>query len=820
MLNNHFKLAFRNFWKNKIFSFINISGLAIGISAALLIYLIVQYEFSFDQFHRDGDRIYRVVSKIEFLDLTIHNSGVPVPTVKAARSEISGLEAATHFITLYDTKVAVPIPGNQTPAVFKKVKDIIYADEDYFTVFQYDWLSGSPINALKNPFQVVLTESRAKTYFANLNYQDILGKTIIYDDSLTMSVSGIVKDIHEVTDFRFKEFISSSTIEQTGLKDHWGWTEWGSINSASQMFVKLIPGRQIKDIENQLGLMREKHREKKDNADKDDTQHFLQPLTDIHFNEQYDGFEGRQARKSILFSLLAVAAFLLLLGCINFINLTTAQSALRAKEIGIRKTMGSGKGQLIIQFLSETFAFALLATLVSLALAPVLLNVFKDFIPEGISIKSINQPHVWLFLAGLVVVVSLISGTYPAWILTTFRPVMVLKNQAYSGTSQSRKAWLRKTLTVSQFVITQVLLIATLVFAKQIHYSLNKDLGYKKDAIVFVNTEWNFFSNVIDNRRFVFVEKLKSIPEIEMITLGGSPPASNNTSTTTMKYQDGDRLVETMVETKYASADYFKLYGMKLLAGNYMEKSDTTKEFVINETYAKMLGFQNPQDAIGKLIERNKKVPIAGVVADFHTKSTRQAIKPLAYASAVSNSYTVHIALKPRGEDGELWKRALDKTEKIYREIFPEDDYNYQFFDESIAAFYKTEQNLIRLLKWATGLCIFISCLGLLGLVIYTTTQRTKEIGVRKVLGATVTQIITLLSKDLIQLVIIAFVIASPIAWWGINKWLASFEYRVQVGWLLFVIVGVSALTIALITISFQAIKAALANPTESLRSE
>lgn len=820
MLNNHFTLALRNFWKNKIFSFINISGLAIGISASLVIYLIVQYEFSFDQFHPDKERIYRVVSKMEFPDLTIHNSGVPVPTVKTARAEISGIEKATHLITLYDTKVSVPIPGNQTPAEFKKVKNIIYADEDYFTVFHYDWLAGSPLNALKNPFQVVLTESRAKTYFSNLDFQDILGKTIIYNDSLKMSVSGIVKDIQEATDFRFKEFISTATVEQTGLKEHWAWTDWGSINSASQMFVKLIPSRQVKDIETQLGSMREKHRKKKEPTVKDDTQHFLQPLTDIHFNEEYGAFEGKQARRSILYSLLAVAAFLLFLGCINFINLTTAQSALRAKEIGIRKTMGSGKGQLIVQFLSETFAFTLLATIVSLALAPVLLNVFKDFIPAGVSISSINQPHVWLFLAILVIVVSLISGAYPAWILTTFKPVTVLKNQAYSGTSQSRKAWLRKSLTVSQFVITQVLLIATLVFAKQIHYSLNKELGYKKDAIVYINTEWNFFSNEVDNRRFVFLEKLKSIPEIEIVTLGGSPPASNSTSSTTMKYQDGDRLVETMVETKFANPEYFKLYGMKLLAGKYAEKSDTTKEFVINETYAKMLGFQNPQDAVGKMVERGNKIPISGVIADFHTKSTRQAIKPLAYASNASNSYTMHIALKPRGEDGELWKRALDKTEKIYREVFPEDDYKYQFFDESIAEFYKAEQNMIRLLKWATGLCIFISCLGLLGLAIYTTTQRTKEIGVRKVLGATVTQIITLLSKDFVQLVIIAFVIATPVAWWGVNKWLASFEYRVNVGLLTFFIVGLSALSIALITISFQAIKAAVANPTDSLRSE
>ncbi len=821
MVKNYFTTALRNFQRNKIFSLINIAGLAIGISASLVIYVIVQHEFNFDKFHKDGDRIYRVVSKMEFPDLTIHNSGVPVPTVEAARNDITGLEAATHFITSYGVKVSVPLTGNQSPAIFRNQPKIIYADDEYFKVFNYEWLAGSLQTALKDPFQVVLTEKRAKAYFSSLAPKDIVGREILYEDSIKVTVSGIVKNITEVTDFVFEEFISSATIVNTGLKNRWNWEEWGSINSSSQMFVKLKKGTQPAQIEKQLAGMRNKYREKrKDGDDKDDTQHFLQGLSDIHFNADYDTFEQRQAHKPTLYGLLAVASFLLLLGCINFINLTTAQAAQRAKEIGIRKTMGSGKGQLIFQFLSETFLLTVLATLLSVVITPWLLKVFGDFIPPGVSFASLNQVHVWLFLLGLIITVTILSGFYPALVLTKFKPVTVLKNQAYAGTSQTRKAWLRKTLTVTQFVIAQFLIIAMLIVSKQIHYSLNKELGYKRDAIVYFNAEWNIFSDVEDNRRFALLQKLKAIPEIENISLAGSAPASNNTSTTTMKSANGDKKQETMVEVKYADTAYFDLYKMKLLVGKNLQQSDTTKEFVINETYAKLLGFAKPGDAIGHFIERNFQVPVVGVISDFHTKSTHQAIKPLAFSSAMNNSYTVHLALKPRGEDGELWKRALAKVEKMYKELYPEDDFKYQFYDESIAGFYKTEQDISRLLKWSAGLCIFISCLGLLGLVMYITNTRTKEIGVRKVLGASVTQLVTLLSKDFIALVVVAFLIALPLAWWAMNNWLQDFVYRTSLSWWVFAVTGAGMILIAMLILSIRTIKSAIENPVKSLRTE
>ena len=824
MLKNYFTIALRNFWKQKVFSLINVSGLAIGISAALVIYLLVQFEFRFEKFRKDNDRIYRVITDMTFPGESLfRNSGVPMPMPKAVRSDLTGIEAVTHFVTAWETKVSVPVAGSQSPAEFKRQTNIIYADEFYFSLFESDWLAGSKQTALRDPYQVVLTEERAKTYFGNLPANNIIGKQITYDDSIKTIVSGIVKDQTEkATDFRFKEFISLATVMSTGLKAHFGSDDWGSINSASQCFVELQKGTKPEQLNAQFPALREKYRDKKE-QEKDDTKHRLQSLNDIHFNADYGSFDnvGRQAHKPTLYGLLAVALFLLLLGCINFINLTTAQAAQRAKEVGIRKTLGSGKRELIFQFLSETFILTFLATILSIAILPWLLKIFSDFIPPEINFNSINQPHVWVFLLLLILVMTAFSGFYPATVLTKFKPVTVLKNQLHEGTTKSRKAWLRKSLTVTQFVIAQFLVIATLVVSKQINFSLNKELGYKKDAIVYFRTEWNFFSDKPDDRRFALLEKIKQMPEVEKVSLSSNSPAHQGASSTTMKVDNGKKEVELMTETMMADPGYFDIYKLKLVAGRLPAQSDTLKEYLVNESFTRSFGFANPIDAIGKTVFRDKKsVPIVGVLKDFHTKSTHEPIKPLAYSSVEKSSYVINMALKSESGSPGMWKAALGKVEKEFKKIYPEDDFKYYFFDETIAAFYKKEQDVSRLLKWSAGLCIFISCLGLLGLVIYTTNTRTKEIGVRKVLGASVVQIVSLLSKDLLSLVLIAFVIATPLAWLAMNNWLQDFAYRTNISWWVFAACGISMLAIALVLLSIRTVRAALTNPVKSLRTE
>ena len=421
----------------------------------------------------------------------------------------------------------------------------------------------------------------------------------------------------------------------------------------------------------------------------------------------------------------------------------------------------------------------------------------------------------------MIALVSVLSGFYPALILSGYKPALVLKNLAAANTAQSRKVWIRKTLTVTQFVIAQFFIIATMVVGKQILFSLNQDMGFKKEAIINFNVPFNY-EHPEFSRPLVLQQKLRSIAGIEKISLAGPPPANEDVNISTMKaYNKREKEIESTVETKQADTNYFDLYKMRFLAGHNLQQSDTEKEYVINDTYARLLGYDNPADIIGQSLDRgNKKVPIVGVIADIHTKSLHSPIQPLAFSSEQNSHPTFHIALPAKGQNTDNWKKTIASIGAAFKQVYPEDEFNYQFFDESIAKLYKKEQDTASLLNWSTGLAIFISCLGLLGLVIYTTTQRTKEIGVRKVLGASVSQIVSLLSKDFISLVLLAFVIAAPLAWWAMNKWLQDFAYRTTFSWWIFAISGALMLIVALLTLSIQTIRSAVANPVRSLRTE
>jgi predicted permease len=817
MIRNYFTIALRALSKNKIFTAINILGLSIGISASLVIYLLVNYHFSFDQFEKDQDRIYRVTSNFDFSGEVYHNSGVCNPMGRAVEKELTGLDAVVPLRTWdWDGKISVPVADKTDPVVFKNQKSIVFADSNYFNMVGYDWLAGSAKTSLNKPYKTVLTESNAKLYFPNIRVADIIGKELFINDTIRATVTGVVKNLKSNSDFTFKTFIAYTTLENTSLKPA-DWSEWNNTNGAQQLYVKLSKSSNPVQIEKQIAALYKKNH-KQDAEDKSKTWHTLQPLSDLHFNKDYGSYDLAVAHKPTLYGLLAVAAFLLILGCINFINLTTAHAAQRAKEIGIRKTMGSSRKQLVIQFLSETFLLTFVATLLSIVLTPLILKAFAGFIPEGLYFSLISQPGIIIFLLLLMLLVTMLSGFYPAIILSGFKPVLVLKNQAYANTGKTRNVWLRKSLTISQFVIAQVFIMAAILVSKQITFSVNKDLGFKKDAIIYTQT--NYYDTV-KNHKYVLIEKLKAIPEIAMISLSSNPPSSGSTWSGTMKYKDGKKEIESDVQQKYGDTNYIHLYKLKLLAGANYKQSDTVNSFLINETYARILGFRRLQDAVGKNIEwSSKQISIAGVVSDFHQKSLHETIKPLVIGSWENTERTINIALQPNLENGNNWKTAINKIEKAWKEVYPQDDFEYHFFDKDIAKFYEAEQNISSLLMWATGLAIFISCLGLLGLVIYTTNQRTKEIGVRKVLGASVPQIVQLISRDFILLVLLAFAIAVPLAWVGMNKWLDNFAYRTSISWWIFFIAGASMILIALLTLAFQTIKAAVANPVKSLRTE
>ena len=817
MIKNYFRIAFRSLLKNKVFTLIHILGLAIGISASLVIYLLVNFHLGFDKFENDGNRIYRAVSTFSFSGEVFRNSGITSPMGEAMRKELTGLETIAPFRTFgEDVKVSVPYKNESNPVVYKKQGEIIFADESYCRLIGYEWIAGSPLIALARPYQVVLTESMTKKYFPGLKPQDAVGKYLYFNDTVRTIITGVLKDIKANTDFTFNTVISMATLDSTSLRPD-DWNEWNNTNSASQLLVKLDTGTPVSRIEKEMHSLYDKYR-KIDKDDHSTVSFSLQPLSDIHFNADFGGYTLPLANKSTLYSLMIVAVFLLLLACINFINLSTANASGRAKEIGIRKTLGSTKKQLVIQFLSETFLLTLSAAVLSVLLTPFLLKIFADFIPKDLHFDLVEQPSIFLFLTILVLAVTLFSGFYPALVLSGYKPVLVLKNQAYSNTGKTRSAWLRKSLTISQFIIAQVFIMATILVSKQINYSIHKNQGFQKDAILHLNT--NFY-DTIQGHKYLLADKIKALPGVKMVSICTNPPSSNSTWSSTMKYRDGKKEIETNVEQKYGDTNYIKLYGLNLIAGNNLEPSDTVNAFIMNETYAHILGFHQPEKLVGKYIEwNNKQIIIKGIVSDFHERSLHEPIKPLVIGSWAKNTRNISIALQPQNESGTAWKNTIGQIEKAWKEVYPKDDFEYHFFDEQLAKYYDSEQHIADLLKWATGLAIFISSLGLLGLVINSTNIRTKEIGVRKVLGASVTKIVIIISKEFFLLIAFAFIIAAPIAYIGMYKWLENFAYHTKISWWIFLL-GVSVMiVIAVLTLGYQTIRAAKANPVKSLRSE
>ncbi|MES2111992.1 MAG: FtsX-like permease family protein [Bacteroidota bacterium] len=826
MFRNYFKIAFRGFWRHKLFTLINIIGLSIGISAFLVIYFIVHHDFAFDKFHKDGNRIYRVVMNITFQGRINFSSGVPGPLAAAIKSQATGIAEITPLYALSPHFVYIDKDKNAQKR-FKDQDRIILSDQQYFKIFNYVWLAGASQHALDAPGQVVLTSQQGRLYFPSLSYREMIGKVVTYD-TLKTTVSGIVETPTENTDFAFHDFISITTFTTNKrLSADLRINTWDHIFSGSEVMVKLTPGTPVAGVIKQINTIFSKSNTQaaggKAFADKEELA--LQRLDDIHFNSDYNifGFSSPASRPT-LYGLLVIGIFLLLLACINYVNLTTAQAAQRAKEIGIRKTLGSSRAQLVVQFLSETFLITFFAVCISVLLAPVILKMFADFISPDIH-ANILQPDVIVFLLILTVAISILSGFYPALVLSGYKPVSVLKNQLHDDSNKTRNAWLRKSLTVSQFIVAQFFIMATVLVSRQIYYVLHKDLGFKKDAILVINTPWQ---NTKAGSDQVLLNDFRQMPQVALVSLGNDPPSSDVYNRMRGTYTDGKKQITTdEVVFKCADENYFKIYQIKLLAGRYIGKADSGRDIIINNTYAKILGFTNPRDALGKQLNWRggigPNVNIVGVVADFNQRSLHSPIYPsVIFPGSIGTPpiMTFHISLKPETPGGNEWKTAITNMGKAWKKVYPDDDFDCHFYDETIARFYDEEQHTSTLLTWATGFSILISCLGLLGLAIYTTNHRTKEIGIRKVFGASVARIVTLLSTELIGLILLAFIIVTPIAWYAVSIWMENFDDHVAISWWVFVAGGAGMLLTALFTLSFQTIKAATANPVRSLRNE
>lgn len=804
-------LAFRNLRRNKLHAIINVIGLSVGISACLVIFLIASYELSFDNFQPEKERIFRVYTSFSG-DFTGINRGVCTGIPVAMRNLFTGVESVTNFHTF---SASIKVPDEKgTVDDFDRYSKIILADPEYFEVFSYyKWLAGDPKRSLREPFKVVITESRARIYFGDITPESVIGREIHYQDSLILTVSGVIEDIKERTDLDFTDFISFSTIEKSWLKQNISLDNWTGTNSSSQLFIKLAAGTTREKIESQMPRLTEIYESYNKEA-KWIMRPKLQPLGDIHFDPEIGVFDSSRSvvEKSTIQVLMVIAGLLLVIASINFINLETAQGSRRAKEVGVRKVLGSTRRKLITRFLAESFILCVSAIILSVILAALAMRYFSPYMPEGL-VFDITDPALGIFLISSLVGVTLLAGLYPAFILSSYQPAVALKNFAASGSSQSRAVSIRKGLTIFQFSFAQVLIIGTIGIALQIRYMLSKDLGFSTASVLYVSTPWQEKAE----KRRALQNELEQIPEIELLSRHGSPPLSGNWSSTIMDFENGKEILSHTVYIKYGDTAYIKVYDIPLLAGRNLTPGDTIHEYLINETYMRLLGFTQPHDVLGKTV--NEKFTVVGVVKDFHTQSLHSEITPTVIQYSSDGAAFGLKIFTPDNKVADM-EPAIKKIGAAWKKIYPDGKFEYSFMDDSIKRFYETEQRIGSLTRVATAIAILISCLGLFGLSSFTVVQRTKEIGIRKVLGATVNNIMLLLSRDFLKLVLIAFVLSGPVAYYLMDKWLSKFAYRMDISAWIFIAAGVVSLIIAFATISFWTISAAKSDPVKSLRYE
>jgi ABC-type antimicrobial peptide transport system permease subunit len=827
MLRTYLWIAARILVRNKLYTLINVVGLALGVCVCIIIWLVDSYDLNFDRFHPDGDRIYRVV--VGGKPGEARPAVILRPMPAAMRAAIPGLEGMTAYFTYDESQtVRVPVQGHPTldfqPRLpgEDRTTGIIIADTGWFHVFSYRWLAGNPATALAAPFQVVLTESAVERYFGDVQPMAAVGRELIYADSLHVHVSGVVRDWTQHSDLAYTDIISSPTINVSFLKETDRMDDWeprlGPDHPWPSCYVKLAGGVNTGQVEAQMNGI----------AAKRDIQtpfgpytQKLQPLSDVHFNADYFDFAGRRkAHRPTLYALAGIALFILVLAAVNFINLATAQSLQRAKEVGVRKVLGSGKGRLIRQFLVETGVLTALALGTAVLMVWPVMRWFRDYIPAGIHFNPLTPANL-LFLAGVLITVTLAAGFYPAQVLAGYQPVETLKG---SGSIRGgEKWWLRQSLVVFQFTISLVFIIVTLVIGSQIRYMLNTDYGFRSDAIVTVQGIQGVQGQgkgIDPSMRDLKLlkQRYSALPGIAEVIQEATAPIGGGQIGGRMTYK-GQKPVEIFTNAEFADDRFIPFYGMRMVAGRNLRHSDSLTEYVINETAARQLGFATPSAALGQFLGDNA-VPIVGVVADYHEGSFQKPIHPMVIGHLPMAERNLGIRLASTGKGADNVKSTLDAMEKIYKEVYPGAGFSYTFMDDSIRRLYEVEQKTASLVRLAMGLAIIISCMGLFGLSLFTAERRAGEIGIRKVLGATTANITVMLNRQYIRLVLLALVIASPIAWMLARQWLQNFAYRVAVNGWVFVIAGLSAIGLALATVSYQSIRAALANPIRSLRSE
>jgi putative ABC transport system permease protein len=786
MIRNYLKIAVRNLLKNKGFSFINILGLAVGMASAILIILWIQYEVTYDQFHEKKDRIFEAWNKDTFSDKLQAWNTTPKVFARAAEKEFPEIEMVTRvdwgntrLFSIGDKRINVP--GNAV-------------DSNFLQVFSFPLVKGNPKTVLLDPYSIVLTEKSAKSLFGN---EDAVGKTIRIDDKQDYKVTGILKDLPANTRFKFDYILPWQVVRNDGNDDQ----NWG--NNSTRNYVLLKENATLASIAPKI-----KHLKRRNDKDEPTNEMFLYPISRWRLYSNFTNGVEDGGLIDFVKMFAVIAAFILLIACINFMNLSTARSEKRAKEVGIRKVVGANKGSLIAQFLGESTLIALIAGLFALLIVQLSLPAFSELTDKKLHVDYSN-PWFWLIFIGFIMLTGVIAGSYPAFYLSAFKPVKVLKG---TFLKTDKIVTPRKVLVVLQFTFAIILIICTAIVKEQIQHAQDRETGYNKDKLVY-----NFLNGTLPDKYPLVKNELLSSGVATSVTKTSAPLTEGWSNTWGVEWKGKLPNDKTLFEIFNADEDLATTAGMQIVKGRDLSlkqyPTDSTA-MLLNESSVKAMGFKDP---IGQIVKNNgTDWHVVGVVKDFILQSPYYPIRPMIIQGAKGWFNVIHFKLNGANTTAD----NLKKAETIFKKYNPQYPFEYKFVDDEYAAKFKSEQRTGTLAALFAGLTIFISCLGLFGLAAYMAEGRVKEIGVRKVLGASITNIVKLLSKDFVGLVAIAFLLAAPVAWWLMYTWLKDYPYRVTIEWWIFVFAGGLSVLIALITVSYHAIRAATANPVKSLRTE
>ncbi|RKR85725.1 putative permease [Mucilaginibacter gracilis] len=801
MISNYIKIAIRNLLRNKVYSIINIAGLAVSIAACLLLYIIISYEMGYDTTQPNYNRIARIVTTDKFSDGISYSPGIPFPFTDAFRNDFPQIKCGALYCA-FGSQVSVLKGDGKANQNFME-NGVFYMEPQFFEVFTYKWLAGSA-NVLAEPNTAVLTKNMADKYFGN--WKTAVGKFLKFDNSTTVRVAGILDDPSVHSDLPLQIMVSLITRKNNNKAQ---WADWHGLDGSYQMYLLLPAGVDATSVNKQLVTFNNKYLHTSFLSTRTN---FLQPLQDVHFNTLFSNFGGHTTSRSKLTILGLIGFLIIIMAIINFVNLSTAKAVTRSKEIGVRKVLGGSRKQLFWQMMGETGIVVLISTALAIGIATLAIPYIKNVISIQESL-NIFRLDIMMFVVAGFIIINFLAGVYPSLILSGFTPALALKNKITSATVGG--ILLRRGLVVTQFAASQMLIICTIIAISQMDFINNADLGFNKNGVLVLNSNND---SALLARQLNFKQKLLQLPGVQSVSFSSDVPSSENNWQSNFAY-DHRPDEQFSAYLKFTDEDYFKTFGIKFIAGGPYSASDTMKEVVVNETMLKMLNVHNAQDAIGKQIhlggKRHPWKTVVGVVKDFTNNSLRTTVKPLFMVSHRKEYNTTSIRFQSSNV-----KQTQSDIQSLWNKYFPEYAVTTSFFADNINDFYQQENQLSLMYKIAAGLAIFISCLGLYGLISFMTVQKTKEVGIRKVLGAGIGSIVYLFSKEFTFLICIAFAISAPIAFYFMHSWLSGFAFRINISISYFIIAIISSITIAWLTVGFQAFKAAMVKPIKSLRSE